>query len=79
MTRNTDAKEAVETLGCAAIAAFFVAALIGCVGLGIALGAEWGVAGVAFVIAAVGVLMVLATRNAKRKMENDEEGELKEG
>lgn len=71
MTRNTDAEEAVETLGCAAIAAFFVAALIVCVGLGIALGAEWGVAGVAFVIAAVGVLMVLAAKNAKRKMEDD--------
>lgn len=70
MSEKQETEEAVNTLGCAALVAFLVAALIGCIALGLAFGAEWGVAGVAFVIAAVGVLMVLAAKNAKRKMED---------
>lgn len=70
MTSKTDAEEAAETLGCAALVAFLVASLVGCIGLGVMLGAGWGFAGVALVIASVGVLMVLAAKNAKRKMED---------
>ena len=75
MSEKQETEEVANTLGCAAIVAFFVAALVGCVALGIALGAEWGVAGVSIVIAVVGVLMVLATKSAKRKVEDDKEGE----
>lgn len=53
--------------------AFLVAALIGCIALGLAFGAEWGVAGTALVIAATGVLMVAAGKHAKRKMRDGEE------
>lgn len=74
MSDKQKMEEAINTLGCAAIAAFFVAALIGCIALGLALGAEWGIAGVALVVSAFGMLMVLAAKSAKRTMENDEDG-----
>lgn len=74
MSEKQETEETVNTLGCAAIAAFFVAALIGCIALGLAFGAEWGVAGVAVVVSAFGVLMILAAKSAKRKMENDGDG-----
>lgn len=72
MTEKADAKEAAETLGCAALAAFFAAAMVCCVAVGMALGAEWGVAGAALVIAALGVLMAASAKIAKRKMREDD-------
>lgn len=68
MMDKHETEEAIESLGCAAVVAFFAAALTCCIAVGMALGAEWGVAGTAFVIAAFGVLMRASAKNAKHRM-----------
>lgn len=68
MMDKHETEEAIESLGCAAVVAFFAAALMCCIAVGMMFGAEWGVAGAALEIAAFGVLMRASAKNAKRRM-----------
>lgn len=70
MTDKTKKEDSTWMLGCAAEAAFFVASLVCCVAIGMAFGAEWGVACVAFVVAALGVFMTAVAKKVKRDLKN---------
>lgn len=64
--------EAARNVGCAGMVLLIIAALIACVALGMLLGAAWGVAGAAVVLAAVALWFVCAAKKAAKKAEEEE-------
>ena len=64
--------EAARNVGCAGMVLLIIAALIACVALGMLLGAAWGVAGAAVVLAALALWFMLAAKKSVKKAEEKE-------
>ena len=72
MGKNDDIKEKAASVGCLGVLVIAVALLIGCVAVGMLLGAAYGTASAALVVLAIGSFLVWSAQKVSRKADEKE-------